>query len=145
MKKIAFLSLFFTFLLLHSCKKEDKVTYELTLIAKKPSIGTTTFSEIKYHNGAQLQTITNSGSDFETTFEVPRDFNIIYSVSGATTLPNGTSGTPIPIITYQLTEVVNNDKRTTLCDGTSTAVSGSNGKYTFSASFNKIFDGSICQ
>jgi hypothetical protein len=145
MKKITFLFSFAFLFFLSSCKKDDKITYELTLIAKRPSIGTTTFTEITYHNGAQLQTITNSGTDFETTFEVPENYNIVFSVKGNTTLPAGTTGTPIPIVTYQLTEVVNNDKRTTLCDGTSTAVSGSNGKYNFSASFNTNFDGFSCK
>lgn len=145
MKKIALFLSIFTLVMLNSCKKEDKVVYELTLIAKKPSIGTTTFSDISYHNGAQLQTITNSSSDFETTFAVPKNFNVIFSAKGTTTVPAGTSGTPIPIMSYQLTEIVNDDSRTTLCSETNTSVMGSNGKFTFSASFNKIFDGLTCK
>lgn len=145
MKRIAFLFAFVSLFIFDACKKEDKITYELTLIARKPSIGSTTFSEITYNNGAQLQTIANSGSDFETTFEVPKNFTVTYSVKGTTNLPAGTSGTPIPIISYQLVQVTNETSRTTLCDGTSSSVSGSNGKFTFSASFNKVFDGLTCQ
>jgi hypothetical protein len=144
MKKSAFFLSFFALMMLFSCKKEDTYTYEVTYIARKPSVGTTVFTEIKYNNGTQVQTITNSSTDFETTFKVNKGFMIDYSVKGTTTVPQGTT-TPIPLISYLVTEIKNGTERTTLCDGSSSSVSGTNGKYTIGASFSKTFDGAGCQ
>jgi hypothetical protein len=145
MKKIALYSAIFALFMLASCKKEDTFAYEVTLIAKKPSIGTTSFSEIIYNNGTQVQTITNSAQDFETTFAVTSGFNVNFTVKGTTNVPSGTTSTPIPIISYQLIQIKNKTERTTLCDGTSSSISGVNGKYSFNISFNKTFDGTGCK
>ncbi len=145
MKKITLLVVAFFLFCLISCKKADVIKFELSLFAKKPSIGTTTFTEISYHNGTQLQTISNSSAEFETTFEVPSGYNINYLVKGTTLVSSGTSATPLPFIGYQLVQIKNETERTTLCDGTITSTNGSNGKYTFTATFNKVFDGTGCK
>jgi hypothetical protein len=145
MKKTTFFLSLFAFLMLFSCKKEDVITYEVTYSAKKPTIGTTVFSEIKYNNGTQVQTITGTTDDFSTTFAVTKGYMVDFSVAGTTTVPTGTTTTPIPFFSYQLTEIKNGTERTTLCDGATAAVKGVGNKYTLSASFSKTFDGTGCK
>jgi hypothetical protein len=145
MKKIVLFSAIFTLFMLFSCKKEDTFAYEVTLSAKKPTIGTTTFSQIIYNDGKQLQTISNSPNDFETTFAVASGFNVNFTVKGTTIVPVGTTATPSPIVSYQLIQIKNKTDRSTLCDGASQSTSGMNGKYSFNINFNKTFDGTGCK
>ncbi len=127
-----------------SCKKgEDPITHELTLKALKPlgAENTTTFTEIKYRDAnGDLQTITNSTSDFQTTFTIKSGYTVEFSVQANVTgfaLPTGRCS-------YEIVELENGVRGDKACNEDSATVSGSSGNYKISASFNRKFQYGSC-
>ena len=134
--------LFFT-----DCKKDeaDVITYELTLSATKSTNGATMFTEIKYTDGSKaVQTITNSTSDFNTSFVITPSSLISFSVKGTAT-GGTTTALPTPIISYKVEKVTNGKTRETLCNDFSASLSGSNNNYTFQQVYSKVFSGTDCK
>lgn len=132
--------LFFT-----NCKKEDVVTYELTLNATKSQNGSTTFTEIKYMDGNKAaQTITNLATDFSTKFVITESSLISFSVKG--TASGGTpTALPTPIVSYKVEKVTNGTKREDMCNELESSIKGSGGTYTFEKVFSKVFSGADCK
>ncbi|MBL7817039.1 MAG: hypothetical protein JNL70_18590 [Saprospiraceae bacterium] len=131
--------------LLSDCKKdEDVITYELTLTATKSANGSTNFAEIKYADGSKVvQTITNSTTNFSTTFAITANSVISFSVKG-TASGGSTAALPTPLIGYKVEKITNGTVREAVCNEFAASLNGSNGSYSFEKAFTKSFDGSTC-
>ena len=132
--------LFFT-----ACKKDDVVTYELTLKATKSSNGSSNFSEIKYMDeNKSVQTITNSTTDFSTKFIISEGFPISFSVKGSAS-GGSTTNLPTPTISYLVEKVTNGTTRESLCNELEASIKGANGSYSFEKVFTKTFISGGCK
>jgi hypothetical protein len=141
-----FFLLFIFTLVFISCSNDDdtnsnQITYKLFLEAKAAPQGINNFTQIKYKDASGVEmVINNRETTFEISFEIEKDFNIFFTVDGV----NNASAFPGTNVSYKVVKFIDNVDNGIVCLSNQITEFGSVGNWTFSASFNVVFDGSTC-
>jgi hypothetical protein len=141
-----FFLLFISTLMFISCSNDDdknsnQITYKLFLEAKAAPQGVNNFTQIKYKDALGVErVINNRETTFETSFEIEKDFNIFFTVDGV----NNASTFPGTNVSYKVVKFINNVENGIVCLSNQITEFGSAGNWTFSSSFNVVFDGNTC-
>jgi hypothetical protein len=144
MKRL-FLFVFYSLLIISCSNDDDKnsnqITYKLFLEAKAAPQGVNNFTQIKYNDASGIErVINNRATTFEISFEIEKDFNIFFTVDGV----NNASNFPGTDVSYKVVKFINEVDNGIVCLSNQTVEFGSPGNWTFSSSFNVIFNGNTC-
>ncbi len=125
------------------CKEEVLApVYELTLKARKSSVGETQFIEIKYKDATgAVRYLLEQSQNFEVTFPIQDGYNIALAARGVV---KDAERLPDMLVGYEVVEIFDG-KRTVLCNEAVSSASGLSSNYLFNISFNSTFQNQACK